>query len=518
MYILSRRVYASNDVLIKMWAVAAAVILCVAAVLTWNDRFRESVETSVARVSVFGVEADGREAANFTGSRGFFAKMNKMGLPPGTRKAELAAMFEELADAGALPASFGDAVPVLWVYAEGLTKEIRDRGVQTYGKVFFDKSRLCCSVADGNGFAVQLDPDTFRVLWAKDGGAVCAIPLLLLPSGFEEDGFVFRIEERGAEGGWKLCGDVKIPKFGIRFFCGESSVPAQDEKGDFAEPDRSEIEPQSVEIESLTVPEVCRFYSAPLWDRAAFGELRVRLRGNASGKVPASAWSLENFGLLAPCADSECAPEQEFPLSRPDAFRKNVRFLEGENFESGEDGLLRVPVAKTLFPVASSDETVGGNVPWIAEMRFVRNVFFAEDFHAFPPMRVGKNASVLAEPISAKGETVKTRAFRDENYFRALNKKPAAVVLEISHDASGENEFFWQPHRVKTDAGEELFPESVVDVRPGVRQYWFLPKRSDPAKIEVVYAVTRLVRVCGEVAPVVREREPEAAAEFVNNP
>lgn len=522
MYILNRRIHASNDVLIKMWAVAAAVILCIAAALAWNDRFRESVETGVARVSVFGIEADGREAANFTGSRGFFAKMNKMGLPPRTRRAELSAMFDALAETGALPpreAAIG--VPVLWVYAEGLTKEIRDRGVQTYGKFFFDKSRLCLSVADGNGFAVQLDPDTFRVLWARDGGAVCAIPLLLLPDDFDAAGFVFRIEERGESGAWKICGEVKIPAFPAR-----ARVPASDEDvsdsreredasapaGEDvpAEPDPREIEPASVEVESLTVPVLCRFYSEPLRDRAAFGELRVRIRGNASGKVPAAAWSLENFGLSAPTTSGGAGRRQAFPMSRADAFHKNVRFLDGENFESGDGGLLCVPAAKTLFSAPAEN---GGNAPWRAEMRLVRKVFFSEDFHAFPPMRVGKNASVLAEPISAKGETVKARAFRDGDYFRALNGRPAAVVLEIAHAPDGAFRFFWQPHRVKTEAGEELFPESVVDVAPGVRRYCFLPKRGDPAKIEVVFAVTRCVLAAADVVPVVgdvpAERSPE---------
>lgn len=514
MYILSRRIYASNDVLVKMWAGAAFVILCVAAFLTWSDRFRETVETDIARVSVFGVEADGREAADFTGSRGFFSKMNKMGLPPGTREEELSALLDALRDDGALtPGEAAAGVPALWIYAEGKTKEIRDRAVQTFGKVFFDKSSVCCSVvADGSGFAVQLDPDTFRVLWAKDGGAICAIPLLQLPEDAGERGFVFRVEERGEDGEWKPRGDVKIPAFAFGAAEAEAELEEEDDDGAEAVPEeedgaeeisgeaaRDEITPESAEIESLSVPENCRFYSAPLWDRSAFGELRVRVRGNASGKVPAAAWSLENLELRAPGA-------QEFPMTRADAFHKNVRFLESEPFESVEGGVLRVPVAKTLFP---ADDGNGGTAPWTVRMRFARSVFFEEDFHAFPPMRVAKNDSVIAEPVSAKGSTANVRAFRDGNYFRALNNRPEAVVLEISNRAGdGEPPFSWQPFRVKTDAGEELFPESVVSVRPGVRRYCFLPRRKSPEKIEVVFAVTRVfVAECAAVPTVRREGE-----------
>ena len=197
MYILGIRIHASNDALVKIWAVALALILAVAAFLTWSNRFRETVETSIARISPFGAEVAGKENANFTGKRGFFSKMNQMGLPPATRKAELAALFEELEAAGA--GTFAD-VPVLWIYAEGRTKEDRDRCVQTFGKVFFDKEKFCYSVVDGNGFSVQLDPDTFRVLWAKDGGAVCAFPLLQRTAPNAVSFFASRSAPPGARG------------------------------------------------------------------------------------------------------------------------------------------------------------------------------------------------------------------------------------------------------------------------------------------------------------------------------
>ena len=512
MYILGIRIHASNDVLYKMWAVAAALILAVAAVLTWSSRFRETAETSVSLISPFGAEVAGKEAENFTGKRGFFAKMNKMGLPPAMRKAELATLFAELDAAGV------DArnVPVLWLYAEGKTKEDRDRCVQTYGKVFFEKSRFCFSVADGKGFAVQLDPDTFRVLWAKDGGAVCALPLLSLPSD-SENGFVLRIEERIDGDAWRNCGEIR---FGPIF--PEIVLPSP-EKGKTAaadvaedgnvlpEPDPQEIEPEEVVVESFTLPRECRFSSAPLNDRAAFGELRLRIRGNASGKVPASAWTLDNFSLesaLETVVEGDFengeirVPAQRFPMTRPDAFRRNVRFLEQEVFESGGAGELRVPVAKTLFPEFDED---GRALPFVFRMRFVRDAYFPEDFRAFPPLRVGKNDSVLPETISAGGSRVKVRAFRQSEYYRLLNNKIPAIVLEIDQDAAPDAEFFWAPYRVKTLAGEELFPESVVNVRPGVRQYWFVPRRGVPEKIEVVYAVTRCVYREGFATPEVRQ-------------
>ena len=74
MYILGIRIHASNDALVKIWAVALALILAVAAFLTWSNRFRETVETSIARISPFGAEVAGKENANFTGKRGFFSK------------------------------------------------------------------------------------------------------------------------------------------------------------------------------------------------------------------------------------------------------------------------------------------------------------------------------------------------------------------------------------------------------------------------------------------------------------
>lgn len=508
MYIFGVRIHASNDVLYKMWVVAALLILAVAAFLTWNNRFRESAETSISIISPFGAEVAGNEVENFTGKRGFFNKMNKMGLPPSTRKTELAELFAELNAAGVEAQN----VPVFWIYAEGKTKEDRDRCVQTFGKVFFEKNRFCFSVTDGNGFSVQLDPDTFRVLWAKDGGAICALPLLALPSDTGTRGFTFRIEERLDGGEWKNCGEIPV-----RAFTPEIAVPAPPQKtpnahdgDDFsAEPEADEIEPAEIAVESLSLPRECRFSSAAPNDRSAFGELRLRIVGNASGKVPGAAWSLENFSLESAFENIETtddgkelrAPAQTFPITRPDAFHKNVRFLEQENFENGDSNALRVPVAKTLFPEFDADGTA---LPFLLRMRFVRSVCFPEDCRAFPPMRVGKNDSVLPETVSAGKSRAKIRAFRQADYFRLLNNNIPAIVLEIDQDASDNAEFFWAPFRVRTDGGEELFPESIVNVRPGVRQYWFIPRRGVPAKLDVVYSVTRCVYREGVVVPQVR--------------
>ena len=504
MIIFGTRVYSgSNDFIYKLWAVAAVVILIVAAVLTWNDRFRESLDTSIARVSVFGVENAGSEVANYTGSRGFFAKMNKLGLPPSARKAELAALFTELKAAGTLSENVS-AVPVIWLFAEGLTKDERDRSVQTYGKVFFDKKRFCISVVDGNGFAVQLDSDTFRVLWARDGGAICAVPLLQLPDDVAERGFALRIEERGNAGQWTDCGEFLLPKFsaGAQFAYEEGSVVPVDEN-DFLEPEPDEIFPQNVAAESISVPQRCRFFSSELWNREKFGELRLKLTPNASGRVPAAAWSIENFGLSAMNLDAEGDfSQQNFPDTRADAFHKAVRFLEGELFETDDGnggGALRVPVAKTLFPTLGDD---GNPLPWRVDLTFVRSAYFTEDFHEFPSIRIGTNASVLANPISAKNSTVKVRAFRDADYFRRLKNKPSAVVLEIENPLEGANaDFYWEPTRVKANTGEELFTESRVNVSPSVRQYFFLPQRGEPARLDVVFAVTRRFRTSVEVAP-----------------
>jgi len=488
MKIFGTRLHASNDFIVKLWASAAVVILAVAAFLTWSDRFRESFETSISKISVFGIETSRGESANFTGSRGFFAKMNKLGLPASTRKTELSALFEELKSSGALDAKT-PAVPVLWIYAEGLTKAVRDRGVQTFGNVFFEKNRFCFSIADANGFSIQLNPDTFRVLWAKDGGAICALPLLLLPSDAATRGFSFKIEERGNDGSWIFRGETKIsprPEFLTETsadddfsVAAEKTVPA------------NEPFPQAVSVEKFSTPKICRFFSAPLYEKNAFGELILKIEGDAENRVPAAAWTLVNVGISA-------GKSQSFPASRADAFHKNVRFLEREIFEESDDGILRVPVAKALFP---------SNEPLSFDLIFARRTYFSEDFHAISEIRIGKNSSVIANPYSAKNSTVKIRAFRDTEYFRALNKR-AAIVLEIENGlpAQPSDDFFWEPYRVSTNAGEELFPESIVEVSPNVRQYWFLPRIPDSeknsgnvatptnAKLDVIFAVTKIFR------------------------
>lgn len=510
MYILHRRIYASNDILIKMWLVAALVIGIVVGCLMWNDRFRENVDTSIARISPFGLEVCGRESANFTGSRGFFNKMNKLGLPPSSRRTELATLFEEIgtAEQGGYSVGVGKKyadAPVLWVYAEGLTKADRDRCVQTYGKVFFDKSRFCFSIVAKNGFSVQLDPESFHVLWAKDGGAVCAVPLLVLPEDVAKNGFLFRVEERDLEGTWKTCGDIAFPRFEppvIDWFAEDAAeaegVKDSEDEADIVEPPLEEVLPQSVSIERFSVPEFCRFFSAPLWERAAFGELCVKMVGNASGKVPATAWSLENFGLYS----DDCS--QVFPMARSDAFHSNVRFLESDIFDDNSDGVLRVPVAKTLYPTLRKEGEDSSDKPWHLQLRFVRDVYFPEDYYVAEPLRVAKSDAVIGETVSAKNSTVKVRAFRDPNYVRLLNNKVPAVVLEIQQSPCMDADFFWTPYRVKTSDGEELFPESVVNVRPGIRQYWFMPQRSVPTKLEVIYAVTRYLYIDGTVVPAVR--------------
>lgn len=491
MRIFGTRLHASNDAIVKLWAGAAIVILAVAAILTWSDRFRESFETSLARISVFGVETSHGEAANFTGSRGFFAKMNKLGMPPSARKAELAALFDELKTTGALGEIDARDVPVLWIYAEGLTKEDRDNGVRTFGKIFFEEKHFCLSVADGNGFSVQLDPGTFRVLWAKDGGAICAIPLLLLPPDAGARGFVFKTEERGENGAWILRGETKIPPSAD--FYAEANERANAEisaaETPSAENPDAEFFPQSLEAESLTLPRICRFFSERPDLRSAFGDLRLRVAGNASGKVPAAAWSLKNFGIF------ETDGAQSFPCSRADAFHKNVRFLESEIFENSEAGSLRVPVAKTLFPRADGS----ANAPWTLDLVFVRRTYFPEDFFAVAGMRIGKNASVLANAKTTKNSTAKIRAFRDTEYFRTTGGRPA-VVLEIENGERAAD-FFWEPYRVKTESGEELFPESVVEISPTVRQFWFLPREKSPEKLDVIFAVTKMFRTRTEVVP-----------------
>lgn len=497
MYILNRRIYASNDFFIKMWIFSAVVIVIVAAVLLWNDRFRESIETQSVRFSPFGIEVNNREVSNFTGSRGFFNKMNKLGLPASVRKTELATLFETTGNAeNAFLAESKEVfaqTPVLWLYAEGLTKEDRDRSVQTFGKSFFDKNRYCFSIVDENGFAIQLDPESFHVLWARDGGAICALPLFVLPEYTRELGFVFRIEERQADGGWKLAGEIVLPEFDYTpWFPPQIQIVLPDGET----PPEDDINPKEVVIDSLFLPQNCRFYSSPLWDRSDFGQLRVLLRANDSGKVPAAAWSLDNFSLRAPNTTGD---GQFFPMTRTDPFHRNVRFLEGELFEEEIEGALCVPVAKALFPAYGEGDAFQ---PWEVELRFVRNIFFRDDFHAFPAKRVAKSSAVIPETLKARESSAKVRVFRDHEYMRLLNNDVPAVVLEIEQS---DPEFFWAPYRVKTDTGEELFPESIVNVSPNIRQYWFLPRKKELTKVEVIYTVTPYFYASGLVTPIVEE-------------
>lgn len=492
MYIFSRKIYAKNDFLVKLWAGAALLILAVFAVLSWNDRFRENIETSEAVFSPFGVEIRGNEAANFTGSRGFFAKMNKLGLGATAREYELEDLFAALGENAENGA--GKSVPVLWIYAEGKTKEARDRCVQTFGKVFFASEKLCFSIADAAGFSVQVDPQTFHVLWARDGGAICAIPLLQIPPETGKNGFVLRIEERGENGAWTRAGEVKFPPFDVPAD-EENAVPAEnsetpenisaDENSakNPAEPD--EFFPQEISAESLAFPRECRFFSAPLWDRSAFGKLRLNVRGDAAGKVPAAAWNLENLELRA--------ENQTFPLARADALHRNVRFLDDEIFEEKSDGVLSVPVAKTLFP--------RNGEAWTLKMRFYRQAFFPQDFFTPPPLHVSKIKGAAPKNFEFAGTQTKIKAFLDDEYFRRLNNKIPALVVEIRQDAGGNATHFWEPFRVRSDAGEELALESVVEVEPGVRQYWFLPLRATPKKIELVCAVTRFFYAESEIVP-----------------
>ena len=496
-----------KNYILRMWLVAGAIAAAVFLLMLWQDRFRAECKTDEAFYGLLGIEQNGVARASFSG-KNFFVKARKMGLGNAARE-EVRAKIVELCESGAieLPANATPAdVPVLWLYANGRSKEIRDEAFRSRGEFFFAREKICISVADGTDFSVQTNPETYSVFHAKTGEAICAIPLFERPPQTPpaKESFFVQIETRAnAAENWRAIG-----KFPVKFSAQKnvSETPAEAENvseisenanaTETANAELAEIQkivPALAEIRNATFPRQCRFYSSAHREHKAFGELEIALAPARDNSVPASAWFVENVKISA--------GGKILGYRGLDAFHTNVRFLHEEDFETREPLpqnpgalLMRVPVAKTLFP----RENVSAE-PWKISARLARTHPFREDdLHSFGPLKISKSPTRL----EFAGSRVAVRAFTEKDYFRLLANGVPALVLEIS--AEPESRIFWQPFRVKTDKGEDLSAESVVVVRPGVRQYWFMPATTPSGALEIVYAITHTEEISAEIVPEIR--------------
>lgn len=486
---IDRIVNPPKNIILRMWVFAGMFVAAVFCFVLWDERFRAEAETDEVYFGILGIEQNGKIRQSFAGSN-FSVRMSKMGLSlvPARTEAlkKLAGMFlgdEERFD------EFGN-IPLIWVYADGRTPEAKDEGYKTLGNAFFVPDKFCFSVADANGFSIQIDPKTLTVFRAKTGEAIAAFPLLQCPT--DNGKFDFEIFAKTPETAWKRIG--RAP-FDCRLtpsnpFPSESaeSAPALSEKEREELSELGTVSPVFAQIRKVEVPKTSRFYSTDLGEINAFGNIELEIHGN--GKIPAHAWSLENVSLYSESAKNpQCAPWE-----MRDAFHSNIRFFEEDVFENYSGTMLRVPIAKTLFPQTGEK--------WNITATLVRKFGFApEEIREFPELKLSK----VSSSIRFAGSRVNVRAFLDENYYRLLAGSAPALVLEIEGTADWETPgtLFWQPFRLQTDTREELLPESVVIVRPGVYQYWYIPRKK-PKKVRVTYAITRPALVSATLEPEIK--------------
>lgn len=486
---IDRIVYPPKNIILRMWVVAGLIVAAVFLFVLWDERFRADAETEDVFFGILGIEQGGAIRQSFSGDN-FSVRMAKMGLTLAPAHEEAMKKLAEVL--------FGDeersgelaSVPVIWVYANGRTLEAKDRGYETLGKVFFDPEQFSFSVSDAGGFSIQIDPKILTIFRAKTGEAIGALPLLQRPPNAGQ--FNFEIAARSAEGQWQKIG---ITPFNCRLEPTEvfppSEVPNFPKRSEKAEEEWRAlpfIAPADARIRRVQVPRNSLFYSSNLANRDAFGLLEVEITGD--DVLPEYAWRVENVALRSTASEN---PQQAL-WEEPDAFHSNVRFLEDESFEQQKGALLDTPIAKTLFP--------RGNEQWRVTAALVRRFGFRqEEIHEFPPLKISK----IASTIRFAGTYVCVRAFFEDDYYRLLANNVPALVLEIAGASNWESPgaLFWQPYRVQTDTGEEMLPESIVVVRPGVYQYWYMPMKR-PTKVYVTYAITHVPIVSETIAPAVK--------------
>lgn len=473
---IDRIVNPPKNIILRMWVGAGIILAAVFLFVLWDDRFRESCKTDDVFFAVLGVEQAGRVRESFSGSN-FSVRMAKMGLALSPAHTDAMKKLAEVLFDDEERAGEFESVPFIWVYADGRTTEARDSGFETLGKAFFDPGKFSFSIADENGFSAQISPRLLTIFRAKTGDAICALPVLRRPPGAGK--FRFVISARGKDGAWACIGDTVVECRLDATILPTGGAPAIQESQELL----PAVVPEGANIVSLREPEVSQFYSSALENRNAFGELSVDL--GDSGKIPPRAWRLENVVLSS---RNEACP-QMCMWEEPDAFHSHVRFLEDEPFGTLEGRRLRVPIAKTLFPRAGEK--------WNVKAALVRRMAFRpEEIHRFPELKISRSPAV----VRFAGTYVLVRAFLDEDYSRLIANNVPALVVEIagSADLSREGALFWQPYRLRTDRGEEMLPESIVIVRPGVYQYWYMPMRR-PGKVEITYAITRPAIISGDV-------------------
>lgn len=482
-----------KNYILRLWLIFGAIMLAFTGFMLWTFRFQASCEGENAEYALIGTEKNRRQIEAFAGTN-FLEKMKRLNFPAAAREEFLQAIDDKIAEnpAGTFPAG---TPLILWLYARGNDRETRDAAVGSFGESLFLREKICFSIEDENGFSIQINPENFKIFWAKDGVAVCGIALF---ENVPAEKFFFKIEEK-IDGKWTKIGTFRLknPKTPVPEIV--ENVPVVLDEKARAEHDRlPKIVPKNATIESLSVPKNARFYSSDLRDRKAFGELILQLNDDAELGVPARAWSVENLAL-------EDATGAQANFATRDVFHTNVRFLTDESFEIREGNRLSVPISKTLFPKYADKKTHG--VPanaWRVTARLVRTGTFApEEFiDTFEKLRVGSTSGTSTTRLRFGGETVRVRAFLEKNYFRLIANDVPALVLEIG--GASDAKFFWQPFRVKTDKGEDLAPESIVAVAPGIYQYWFMPNRA-PASLGLTYTITRAAYISAEIVPAITD-------------
>ncbi len=525
-------VYPRKNIILRMWITACVVVAAVFLYTCWQDRFRAQCETDDIFFAVLGIEQDGRVVKNFSGES-MPARLRKIGLDFRSGHAEaLAKVATVLLDDEERGGEFSE-VPVIWFFARGKNAETCDKAYESNGELFFTPENFCFSLVDENGFAVQLDPAIWTIFHSKTSDAICAMPALKTPP---QRDFLLRIEVRDNNSQhWKKLGEFPLSQFVV-----ENDEASADDLDEDADDDGGEdwvggeevggddnevsggndgggnngvggdndadshddnppagtpatILPEVAEIRRIAVPSVCRFFSTSREDHGAFGEVDIALKMPRGSKIPASAWRVENVSLRAATVAAGETPAEKFANSNEssplehDVFHTNVRFLEEEDFETWSNGILRAPIAKTLFPQRG--------VKWEVSAVLVRaDAFLPEEITEFEPLRITRSTTRK----TFAGATFFIRAYFNRDYFRLLENGVPALILEVSGaaDLRGDNAVFCQPYRVKTDTGDDLLAESVVVVKPGVYQYWFMPATT-PRSLSVNFAITRPTTVSG---------------------
>ncbi len=480
-------VYPRKNIILRMWLVGAVVVGAVLLYMLWEDRFQAKCSNDDVFFAVLGIEENGKVIESFSG-KSLNARMRKIGLDLRMGHAEaLAKVAEVLLNDEDRGNDFSE-VPLIWVFASGKTSEICDKAYATNGELFFSTENFCFSIVDESGFAIQLDPSTWTIFHSTSSDAICAVPALRTPpNGI----FSFRVEARDHKSKkWQLLGEFPMHR------PIEEIQEADDEEEDEVAEDSTAEEKESfipdiLKIRRVSMPKACRFFSSSREDRSAFGEIEIELKMPEDSKLPADVWRIENVSLLAKGVEPAYTLVEQFTapseatMEDRDVFHTNVRFLTEDEFETWEHGALRAPLAKALYSKPGTK--------WEVSAVLVRaHSFLPEEITDFEKLKISKSPTFK----EVSGSRISVRAFLTRDYFRLLDDGVPALILEIAGpaDLREEDAIFCQPFRVKSETGEDLNVESIVLVKPGVYQYWYLPAKA-PKSVQVSYVITRPITV-----------------------